>query len=71
MSRLVVALLTHMAPTAAAFKSGWYPPLSGGATQYLPYFDDPPMIACVHAIHGPPAWHRLTRAELTRRSLHE
>lgn len=52
MSRLVVALL--IAPTVAAFKSGWYPPLSGGATQYLPYFDDPPMIACVHVMHGPP-----------------
>ena len=33
---------------AGAAADGWYPPIPGAA-QYLPYFDDPPMISCAPA----------------------
>lgn len=43
---LAVALALVAAPTAS--KSGWYSPVPTNApAQYIPYFDDPPMIACV------------------------
>ena len=60
-----IGALLLLGATRVVAADGWYPP-TPGAAQYLPYFDDPPMIACVRRSNSnrdAPSYHRMMQQQ--------